>query len=282
MNKRDFLEELKSFLSILEEKEQKDILDEYSQHIEMKIKTGMSEEEAIKDFGDIRELASDIMEAYHVKLPQGDRTKGKKRARFAVEEKESLQEKDEIFSEDLLEDVRKETGNFLLKVKEQLRKAGKCVKGGFIWTGEKLKSLFCTCRDHILRWIKKPVQWEKKLREAKKNSYGKKENQDAKEGSFMMGVVRFIRVLLSGAYHAWMWCIRTCVNLLWICLAVFFGMLSLCALFGLGMMTVLLCAGYPLIGATILCLGGLLVCGSITVLCFCSTRRSTKGEVQNA
>lgn len=66
MNKNDFLQELGALLSILDGKEQQDILAEYSQHIEMKIENGLSEAEAIKDFGDIRDLAGEILEAYHV------------------------------------------------------------------------------------------------------------------------------------------------------------------------------------------------------------------------
>lgn len=66
MNKKGFLEELGTYLAILEDKEQQDILEEYTQHIDMKIENGLSEEEAIRDFGDIRELACGILEAYHV------------------------------------------------------------------------------------------------------------------------------------------------------------------------------------------------------------------------
>lgn len=49
MNKDEFLNELKSYLSILEDEEQADILEEYTQHIDMKISTGLSEAEAIRD-----------------------------------------------------------------------------------------------------------------------------------------------------------------------------------------------------------------------------------------
>ena len=66
MNKKGFLEELGTYLAVLEEREQQDILEEYAQHIDMKIEKGLSEEEAIRDFGDIRELAAGILEAYHV------------------------------------------------------------------------------------------------------------------------------------------------------------------------------------------------------------------------
>lgn len=66
MNKEKFLSELREYLSILENQEQEDILAEYAQHIDMKIQKGLSEEEAIRDFGAVEELAAEILEAYHV------------------------------------------------------------------------------------------------------------------------------------------------------------------------------------------------------------------------
>lgn len=66
MNKERFLNELREYLSILEDQEQEDILAEYTQHIDMKLQKGLSEEEAIRDFGSVKELAAEILAAYHV------------------------------------------------------------------------------------------------------------------------------------------------------------------------------------------------------------------------
>lgn len=66
MNKKKFVKLLKSKLSILEESEIADIIEEYSDIIEEKIKNGKTEEEAIADFGDIDELAKEILKAYKV------------------------------------------------------------------------------------------------------------------------------------------------------------------------------------------------------------------------
>ena len=63
MNKDKFLTELRAYLNILEKQEQEDILEEYAQHIDMKIQKGLSEEEAINDFGPVEELAAEILEA---------------------------------------------------------------------------------------------------------------------------------------------------------------------------------------------------------------------------
>lgn len=66
MNKEGFLKVLEERLSMLEEQERKDILSEYAMHIEMKRQSGMSEQEAIDDFGDVDSLIGEILEAYHI------------------------------------------------------------------------------------------------------------------------------------------------------------------------------------------------------------------------
>lgn len=66
MNKNEFLELLKNKLDVLEESEVLDIVNEYSEHIDEKIKKNISEEEAIKEFGDIDLLCSSILSAYKI------------------------------------------------------------------------------------------------------------------------------------------------------------------------------------------------------------------------
>ena len=58
MSKEAFLGELQKHLEILEDDEQRDILEEYAQHIDIKIQNGQSEEDAIRDFGPVKELAA--------------------------------------------------------------------------------------------------------------------------------------------------------------------------------------------------------------------------------
>jgi uncharacterized membrane protein len=67
MNKKKFLKELEKKLDVLKEEEKKDILDEYEGHIDLKVKNGKTEEEAVKDFGDIDDLAAEILDAYKIK-----------------------------------------------------------------------------------------------------------------------------------------------------------------------------------------------------------------------
>jgi len=66
MNKKDFIKELEKRLEILDEKEIKDIVNEYKDIIDEKVKSGKSEEEAVSEFGSIDELATEILKAYKI------------------------------------------------------------------------------------------------------------------------------------------------------------------------------------------------------------------------
>ena len=66
MTKEEFINKLKDKLSILNEDEVEDIINEYSEHIDEKIKSGVSEKEATNEFGDIDELVSGILDAYKI------------------------------------------------------------------------------------------------------------------------------------------------------------------------------------------------------------------------
>lgn len=66
MNKKEFLDVMERRLSVLEAQEREDILSEYEQHIELKMKSGMGEREVIEDFGDVDSLIAEILEAYHI------------------------------------------------------------------------------------------------------------------------------------------------------------------------------------------------------------------------
>lgn len=72
MNKKEFLNTLRKRLSILEDSEIEDIISEYEGYIEEKVNIGLSEEEAVKELGNIDEIVSDLLAAYKVKEPQSD------------------------------------------------------------------------------------------------------------------------------------------------------------------------------------------------------------------
>lgn len=73
MNKKDFLKFLKTELDVLQDREIEEILSEYAQHIDMKVEAGFTEEEAIKDFGDLDEFVSEILAAYKVDYQENKR-----------------------------------------------------------------------------------------------------------------------------------------------------------------------------------------------------------------
>lgn len=66
MNKKEFIKILEEKLTILNNLERKDIIDEYKDIISEKVKHGKTEEEAIADFGDIDELVDGILSAYKI------------------------------------------------------------------------------------------------------------------------------------------------------------------------------------------------------------------------
>ena len=66
MTKTEFLAFLEQRLIVLNDTERNDLLSEYEQHIEMKVESGLSEEDAIADFGDPEELVRELLDAYHL------------------------------------------------------------------------------------------------------------------------------------------------------------------------------------------------------------------------
>lgn len=64
MNK--FLNELDKRLNILDENERKDIINEYKDIIEEKVTHGKTEEEAVKEFGQMDSLVEEILKAYKI------------------------------------------------------------------------------------------------------------------------------------------------------------------------------------------------------------------------
>ncbi len=77
MTKKDFLNFLEQRLMVLNDSERADLLSEYEEHIEMKMASGLSEEEAIAGFGDPEELVKELLDAYHLNTeyqPSGSRS----------------------------------------------------------------------------------------------------------------------------------------------------------------------------------------------------------------
>lgn len=72
MNKEEFLNKLKKELDILEDSEIEDIISEYEGYIEEKVSRGLTEEEAVKELGDFKEIVQDLKAAYKVKQKESN------------------------------------------------------------------------------------------------------------------------------------------------------------------------------------------------------------------
>ena len=66
MTKKEFLEKLEHKLHLLKRDEIQDILDEYSGYIDNKLQEGKTEDEAVADFGNLDDLAREILSAYKI------------------------------------------------------------------------------------------------------------------------------------------------------------------------------------------------------------------------
>ena len=72
MLKSEFLDLLNQKLSLINDKEKEDIILEYGTYIDDKIANGVSEEEAVAGFGDVDELAKEILSAYKINTDSMD------------------------------------------------------------------------------------------------------------------------------------------------------------------------------------------------------------------
>ena len=286
MNKDEFLNELKSYLSILEDEEQADILEEYTQHIDMKISTGLSEAEAIRDFGNVSELAAQILEAYHVKpgyreaLP--DRTGC---GAVAVKpEKASVMDGIADYMDSIAGSIAEtfaETGRELKRIWGEIR-WGELRKNGTevletIWEvlGVPFRWL-----DRLFTGKKKEIDAEETLAEPEIIQSGKERADQNMFRDLCRSMGNGIAGIFTGIWRLFLWCVKWCWKGIMIAAALFGGICCMLLLFLLAMVLVWLLQGYPLAGAAIVCFGGVLCAGSFTVLCttFLVRRQTNTGS----
>lgn len=261
MNKDKFLTELRGYLSILESQEQEDILAEYAQHIDMKMQKGLSEEEAIQDFGPMQELATEILEAYHVK-PEFGRRGG-------------------VFKLPAAGMGRTEKGDSFLK-------------SGFAWTRKKTAEAVYGIGQGF-RWLGEKCQvaagWIKKLFTGRRER-GRLPGNTKEDGIYMEETVqekgqigRVWRTIGHGTVVFGGWFASFCIfwlrfmwNAGWMLFSLFCACMSLIILMGVGAIPVLLFQGYPLIGIFMVCLGGLLCFGALSCGAFSMLVRKKKDD----
>lgn len=296
MNKTEFLEKLKSCLAVLEEKEQQDILEEYTQHIDMKTESGLSEEEAIRDFGDLDQLAAEILEAYHV---NPDYSRNRSVPRISGKGR----------------GVKKGLDACLVFFK----KIGQMIHRGASSAGRMMRafpgsvrSFFARCLDHTspaLRRFRPGLSREEVLEpgygddpadapaktacqdtaasplyRGTKHSALSRSRKKGMKGLRQTAARLFcgIGAFFSGCISLAVWCFFFCLRWIWnICLvimALLSGSLTLISLYLLAVFLVWLLQGYPSVGITLISLGGVLCGVSFTILCISLLKVRRKTE----
>lgn len=243
MKKEEFLTNLRKKLSVLEEKEIQDIVGEYEQHIDMKMKEGLSEEDAIKDFGDFKELTAGILEAYHVK---SDYSADKKNIDFDKVKEES----------------RKATEKATSALGKGAGALGRGAGASWKWCGRQIKRLW--------NFIRKPFTGlHARICDSRKRAEGR-----GFFGKAWLLVLEFCRF----AGRCVVWCCRLMWNAFWFFMSIFAGLGTLACIFLLGILLVLIVMGYPVAGVIMITIGGGLVSSSIMLLCFALIKKKPVRE----
>lgn len=254
MDKKTFMKELERSLAVLQEDELRDIVSEYEQHIDMKVKNGLSEEEAIADFGSIAELSAEILEVYHVRADYVRGPETKHGWKWILSQgKEEGAEKREGFLHQAGETCAaagKDTA-------DRIQKAGGYLRDGLNW---------------LVRQIKRPFLWIGRQWIHLRGGHQKEDFKSddvltctvrSKKNDWNAGICQrvvsvigsFIKCSFWFCIKAVFWGIRMCWNACWIGFSLLCGGMGLFCLFGLGVLAVLWMQGYPLAGVTIGCLG---------------------------
>lgn len=306
MTKKEFLEQLRCSLSILEEKEQEDIVSEYEQHIDMKMKSGLTEEAAIEDFGSIQELTAEILEAYHVRGDYVAKTHN------SMEVEKQIWKKVKGSCHKVKENAMNGIKNFWHACVKVCNVCGEQLKRPWVWmvtcikknkqekreakdiTVEVQKYSLDTmesaeCGDIVegteeilkadnAKAYCKMDTGNQTVEENSKNvqfSQKNKEQQMMKKktvGAALQNIIRQVfhgigRIICYGLNFCW-WCMRLGWNIGWICFGAFAGFCGAISLFLTGACIVILTQGYPLVGITIGCLGLTCSFSAVTGLSF--------------
>lgn len=278
MNKTEFLNELEKKIRVLNKEEINDILAEYSQHIDMRMESGLSEDEAIKDFGDMDELAGEILEAYHVN-PEFDKELNDKQ--------EGIGKKAEALAEEITSSVGGPLKKLFLKCKELIlrffnwikqfvSKINSSEKIVFINTMKKKKAEEQPAETDGEVLEKNDTKAEKKKRTLFKKSEKKKENKKdikAAAGRQIKKTKGRCRRLIGGF-------IALCVSVVAILCLIPTTIAMLFAVFGLGISVVMIFTGYPMAGIFVMLLGASVASIALWLLLasFVGIRRKKKNK----
>lgn len=270
MDKKTFLLNLRQSLSVLKEEELQDIVSEYEQHIDMKVENGLTEEEAIADFGSMTELTAEILEAYHVRADYAGAVSGRRMkadrgfGNISLQSVSNLEEKSRI-------------SEAAGKVKEAVTRWGKLLGAGFSAAGTIVKRGFIWGKRQISRpflWIwgmlrrgeesdepggtgegtKRVKQGRRKKEHMRRDSMERRGYGEEQHGVMYM-IGEGISRIFHGCINAVRWCVRLAWNMCCVGASLMVGFFGLFCLYGLGVLLVLVLQGYPLWGITLGCLG---------------------------
>ncbi len=284
MSKEAFLTELAGHLKVLEQQEQQDILDEYAQHIDMKIQNGMSEEEAIGDFGPVKELAAEILEAYHVNPEYGDSSR-----RVKMDFESAAQSAEQGI---------RQAGGFL---KRAGKKLGQWLREVCAWIGKPFYKKQAEGAEAPNGQETVGQQADGNSSHSEKDGAGYCQatigGQTAQSRQGIIGMfLGFCHDILKGCGHliaslarvagklsriCWdllRWGLRLCWNVLWFCAAAGLALGTIASIFCFGAILILCFQGYPLMGMTLIALGGILCGGALTCAAWGLIRRKKTAE----
>lgn len=276
MNKEEFITQLKQSISILDDQEQQYFVEEYTQHIDMKISQGMSEEEAVKEMGPVEELQKEILESYHVKIN-------------ALENQNPTSV-----------DYKK----FFGKIKGQADKIYGKIASGCKKTASGIKKLLVTLKNICLKPFK--GNQAKDVTKSDSENTGAtvsvetvsvEASEERKRGGFfwaigrlIKGFFRGIKELVKGCFRGMIWLTGKCFYLalwfmliMWNAFCIGVGIIGIfftaVFVFFMGLFLVMLLQGYPTAGFTLCSLGASVSAGSVVAGCFILTRwKITKDE----
>lgn len=251
MDKKTFMRELRQALSVLQEDELNDIINEYEQHIDMKMKNGLTEDEAIADFGSLAELTADILEAYHVRADYAAGQKKEKNLYFGNGDRAAGKE-------------------IIQQAKKECKAAGKKVARGLHCFGLWLWGILMFWKKQLARpFIALKEMWKNRRDGDAARDMG--DLGDMEDAAGIGNAIRRAFCLAAGCVRlGWklaLWAMRAAWNICCVALSLLCGGVGLCCLYILGLLVVLWMQHYPLAGVTIGCLGLVLCTFSAAGLC---------------
>lgn len=254
MNKTEFLNELEKRIRVLNKNEINDILAEYSQHIDMRRESGLSEDEAIKDFGELDELVAEILEAYHVNPEYSKELSDKQ---------DGIGKKAEALAEEITSSVKGPLKSFLAKckeliikffhwIKEFISKITASVKG---FKKNKSQNDSVASEENTVNSETDNIVGAAASKTDKKRKWIFKKKNKKSKNDFSVATSKHIKNTkgrcrkLIGGFLAF------CVAVIAILCLIPTTIAMLFSVFGLGISFIMMFAGYPIFGFFIMLLG---------------------------